>query len=116
MGPGRRVRRPAKRRWMVQSPLPPKGKRWRHGELSMRQVKEVLRQKWVLGRSHREIARSVGISAGSVGDTLVRAKHVGLADWAVIAELSEEALEQRLYGPREPASAARPLPDAAMLD
>lgn len=82
----------------------------------MRQVKEVLRQKWVLGRSHREIARSVGISAGSVGDTLVRAKHVGLADWAVIAELSEEALEQRLYGPREPASAARPLPDAAMLD
>lgn len=82
----------------------------------MRQVKEVLRQKWVLGRSHREIARSVGISAGSVGDTLVRAKHVGLTDWAVIAKLSEEALEQRLYGPKEPASAARPLPDAAMLD
>ncbi len=82
----------------------------------MRQVKEVLRQKWVLGRSHRKIARSVGIGAGSVGDTLVRAKHVGLTDWAVIAELSEEALEQRLYGPKGPAATARPLPDAATLD
>ena len=29
--------------------------------LSMRQLKEVLRQKWVLGRSHRQIASSVGI-------------------------------------------------------
>lgn len=82
----------------------------------MRQVKEVLRQKWVLGRSHRKIARSIGISAGSVGDTLRRAKHAGLTDWRVIAELSEEALEQRLYGPKESGSAARPLPDPAMLD
>ena len=33
--------------------------------LSMRCVKEVLRQKWVLKKSHREVARSLGISAGA---------------------------------------------------
>lgn len=36
--------------------------------LSMRQTREILRQKLFLERSHREVARSVGIGAGSVGD------------------------------------------------
>ena len=35
--------------------------------LSMRQTREILRQKFVLGRSHREIAGSLGISVGAVG-------------------------------------------------
>ena len=46
--------------------------------LSMRQVKEILRQKWVLKRSHREIAESVGVSAGSVGKMATRATRAGL--------------------------------------
>ena len=33
--------------------------------LSMRKTKEILRQKWALGRSHREIAASLGVSVGS---------------------------------------------------
>ena len=37
------------------------------GRLSMRQIKEVLRQKWVLGRTHRDVAESVGIDLGARG-------------------------------------------------
>ena len=30
--------------------------------LSMRKTREILRQKWALGRSHREVARSLSVS------------------------------------------------------
>jgi transposase len=78
--------------------------------LSMRSVKEVLRQKWVLKKSHREVARSLGISAGAVGNTMTRAGALNLT-WEHIKDLSEEELEVRLYGPKAPTSAQRPLPD-----
>lgn len=84
--------------------------------LSMRQVKEVLRQKWQLGRTHRAIARSLGIGASSVGETVSRAKQAGLTDWETVEGTDEAELEQRLYGPRLPARAARPAPDPAELD
>ena len=35
--------------------------------LTMPKTKEILRQKWQLGRSHREVARSLSISPGVVG-------------------------------------------------
>jgi len=82
--------------------------------LSMRQVKEILRQKWVLKRSHREIAQSVGVSAGSVGKMATRATRAGLT-WEQVEGLSEAALDERLYGPREAASGERPRPDCAYL-
>ena len=44
--------------------------------LSMREVREILRQKWLLARSHRQVAESVGGSAGAVGETMRRAKAV----------------------------------------
>jgi hypothetical protein len=34
--------------------------------LSMRKTREILRQKWELGRTHREVAASVGLSLGAV--------------------------------------------------
>ena len=49
--------------------------------LSMRKTREILRQKWELGRTHREIAASVGQSLGAVAMTLGRARAAGL-DWA----------------------------------
>lgn len=83
--------------------------------LSMRQLKEVLRQKWVLGRSHRQIATSIGISAGSVGGALCRATAAGL-DWKQVEALDEATLEARLYGPPEgTAGTNRPLPDPAYI-
>jgi transposase len=82
--------------------------------LSMRSVKEVLRQKWVLKKSHREVARSLGISAGAVGSVMVRVAELELS-WEAVKELSEEELELRLYGPRPAPGAQRPLPDPVYI-
>lgn len=69
--------------------------------LSMRQIREILRQKWCLERSHREVAQSLGISSGAVGTTVLRARAAGLA-WAEVETLSDEALHARVYGPTTP--------------
>jgi hypothetical protein len=62
----------------------------------------VLRQKWELGRTHRQVAASVGLSLGAVALTLGRATGAGL-DWAVAQTLSDALLEERLYGARDEA-------------
>lgn len=83
----------------------------------MRHVKEILRQKWVLGRSHREVARSLKVSAGGVGETVSRARRAGLGeDFTAIEHLSDDELEQRVYGPRLTTRQDRPLPDPAWID
>jgi hypothetical protein len=71
--------------------------------LSMRKAREILRQKWELSRTHREIAASVGQSLGAVALTLGRAKAAGL-DWAQAQALSDAALEERIYGPKAEAT------------
>jgi DNA-directed RNA polymerase specialized sigma24 family protein len=38
--------------------------------LLMRHIREILRLKWTLHRSHRETARSLGISAGAVASVV----------------------------------------------
>jgi hypothetical protein len=85
--------------------------------LSMRQIREVLRQKWVLARPHREVAESLRIGLGTVCLVLDKAKQAGL-DWPTVQTLTEEALEARLYTrPRTaaPESALRPWPDCAYI-
>lgn len=79
----------------------------------MRQTKEILRQKWLLGRSHRQIAAGLGVSAGVVGETLRRAKAAGLHEYAAVDALAPSTLETRLYP--SAAVAARPLPDCAWI-
>jgi transposase len=77
----------------------------------MRKLREILRLKWVAQRSHREVARSVGVSLGAVASVVSRARLTGLA-WPDVEALPDEALEQRLYGP--PAGTSpddRPEPD-----
>src|SRR5687768_8294678 len=83
--------------------------------LSMRNIREVLRQKWVLKKSHREAAQSIGTSAGAVGGGMLRAQELGL-DWEQTRALSDEALEQRIYGAKPGTEALRPpLPDPAYI-
>jgi transposase len=82
--------------------------------LSMRQTREILRQKWHLRRTHREVAASLGISCGAVGTTVLRARAAGL-DWAQVAALGDEALEARVYGPPTPPTRHRAVPDCAYL-
>jgi transposase len=82
--------------------------------LSMRQTREILRQKWSLGRTHREVAQSLGISSGAVGTTVLRGRAAGL-DWAQVDALSDEALQARVYGPPTPPTHHRAVPDCAYL-
>jgi len=80
----------------------------------MRQIREILRLKWTLQRSHRETARSVGVSAGSVAAVVSRATHQGLT-WEAVTALTDDQLEERLWGPKLPLTAARSLPDPVHL-
>lgn len=81
--------------------------------LSMRKTREILRQKWALQRSHREVAVSLGVSVGIVSKVERAACRAGLA-WAVVEALDDVTLEQRLYGTAAVA-ARRPLPDPAWI-
>ncbi|MDI1437691.1 IS21 family transposase [Polyangium sorediatum] len=82
--------------------------------LRMRHVREILRQKLVLGRSNRQVSASLQVSSGAVSGAVTRARTLGL-DWEKIAALGDDALEERLYGPRNVKRAGRPLPDPAYL-
>jgi transposase len=64
----------------------------------MRQIKEILRQKWLLGLSNRQIATGCGISRPTVGEYLKRAEKAGLS-WPLPAELDDAELEKRLFPP-----------------
>jgi transposase len=81
----------------------------------MDKIREILRHKWHLGHPHRQVAEALGISAGGVGTTVTRAQEAGL-DWEQVTQLSDEALQQRLYGHKaqEP-DTGRSLPDCPYI-
>ena len=76
----------------------------------MRRTREILRQKWLLGRSHRAVARSLGVSVGKVSSTLARAQAAGLSG-SEVEGLVEAELEVRLHGAQAGPGVGRPLPD-----
>lgn len=65
--------------------------------LAMSKTREILRLRWALGRSVREMARATGLSSGAVSKTESRARHAGI-EWAAIEALDDDQLERRLYG------------------
>jgi transposase-like protein len=62
----------------------------------MRQVREVLRLKFVGGVPIREIARRVGVAASTVRATIKRFQAAGLT-WPLPDELTDAALEAKLF-------------------
>ncbi len=76
----------------------------------MRKVREVLRLKWEIGLSHRDVARSLGISHSTVIEYLRRAREAGLS-WPLPEEMDEARLEALLFPPSPPTSVPRALPD-----
>jgi transposase len=81
----------------------------------MQKIREILRLKWVAGRSHREAARSLGVSAGAVAAAVGRARAAAVT-WDAVEALSDDALERTLYGPTPAAIAgARAEPDLAAI-
>ena len=83
--------------------------------LTMRKTREILRQKWGLGLSHRQVAGSLGIGLGTVSETLTRAMVAKLGSWPEVQALDEVELEARLYGRASVAGAVRPLPDCCWI-
>jgi transposase len=82
--------------------------------MSMRKTKEILRMKWVLGLTHRDVARSLKVGVGTVTKATTRAEAAGL-DWAQVDAWTEDELEQRLYAEPKPRMLDKPLPDCAMV-
>ncbi len=78
--------------------------------LSMRKIREVLRLKYELNCSSREIGLSCGIGRSTVGDYIQRVKHAGLG-WPLPEGLSDTALEQILFPPPTPRNSSRLFPD-----
>lgn len=62
----------------------------------MRKIRELLRLKYELEKSNRNIATSLSISKTSVGECLKRATAANLS-WPLPEGLSDEELEQKLY-------------------
>ncbi len=83
--------------------------------LPMRTIREILRQKWQLGRSNRQVARSVGVSVGAVGGTLHRARAAGLTTWVAVEALTDDALDAAVYRRATGTVRPRPLPDFATI-
>lgn len=82
--------------------------------LPMRKAREILRQKWQCGLTHRQVANSVRVSPGTVGEVVTRAKLAKL-DWTTVESLSEDALERALYGKPPVGEVTRPVPDLVYL-
>lgn len=76
----------------------------------MRRVREVLRLRWGLGLSARQVARSCGLAHPTVLSYVRRAEACGLS-WPLPASLDDEALERRLFPPLPPSTVPRPEPD-----
>ena len=82
----------------------------------MRKTREILRLKWVHGRSHREIARAIGVGVGSPTQVVARAKRAQITRWAEVEALSDEDLEARMYPPPVANSGVpRPEPNPAAM-
>ena len=62
----------------------------------MRRVREILRLKWELGLSARQVARSCGLTHPTVLNYVRRAEACGLS-WPLPASLGDETLERRLF-------------------
>jgi transposase len=79
----------------------------------MHVLREILRQKLVLGLTNRRVAAAVGVSAGKVHSVYSDAKSLGM-DAAAVEAMSDAELTLRLY-PKTVAACCRPAPDCARL-
>ncbi|MES1179034.1 MAG: IS21 family transposase, partial [Myxococcales bacterium] len=68
----------------------------------MHVLREILRQKLVLGLTHRQVASAVGVSAGKVHSVYSDARSLGI-DAAAVEAMTDAELAARLY-PKAPTS------------
>ncbi len=82
--------------------------------ITVRNIREILRLKWVNKMTHRAAAHSLGISAGAIGKTLGRARAAGL-NWEQVSMLDDKLLEERIYGPPKTPTHGRVKPDPVWI-
>jgi transposase len=80
------------------------------GQISMRKISELLRQRHELKCGYRSIAKSLNISISTVSDYLSRAKVAGLS-WPLPEGMSENCLYEKLFLPVNKEVIKRPKPD-----
>jgi transposase len=75
------------------------------GKLSVRYIKEILRLRYEVGLSQRDISRSVRVSVGSVNQYLVRASQAGVS-WPLPDDMDQKGLVRALFPdqPKAPGS------------
>lgn len=83
--------------------------------LTLRKIKEVLRLKWGLGLSARQVSASLKIAHSTVGEYLKRAEQAGL-DWPQAEKLSEAELAVRLFPPKQAGVQKHPEPDWSKIE
>lgn len=76
----------------------------------MRKISEILRQRFELNNSYRDIARSLNISISTIFDHLARAKSAGIT-WPLPANMSEQELYNKIFLPAKLNTRNRVLPD-----
>ena len=76
----------------------------------MRKISEILRLRYELNCSYREIARSQNVSVTTVGEYMARAKSADLK-WPLPEGLSEDDLYKKLFLPNDPTAKNKPLPN-----
>ena len=79
----------------------------------MRKIREVLRLKFEVGSSDRQIARAIGSARSTVQECLRRCREAGIG-WPLPAGLDEGRLHERLYR-RAVALSCAPAPDFSKL-
>ena len=82
--------------------------------LSMRKIRDVLRLKYGLGRSNREIGAILRISHSTVGSYVRRVREAGVS-WRLRDDLDDARPEAALYPPTAPSQVRRPEPDWARV-
>lgn len=78
--------------------------------LSMRKISELLRLRFEMNASYRDIARSQNISVSTVSEYLARAKAAGLT-WPLTTGITEQALYDQLFLPAAQPKRQRAQPD-----
>jgi transposase len=78
--------------------------------LPMKKIREILRLRFALRRTHRDIGLACSLSSSTVGECLARCKREGIG-WPLPEELTDSQLEQRVYRLEPCKDDVRPLPD-----
>lgn len=84
-------------------------------KLTMRKSKEILRMKWKLGLSNRQVAASLRIAHSTVASYVKRAERAGL-DWVQVEGMGEAELERMMFPPQKAKKENLPLPDWDEVD